>query len=82
MWPAGQPVRLPAWMTETGPLPIMDRPRIPAGSPEGGRFARYAELPTPPAPRPVIRQLPEFAGQVALGVVAVCCAECVYGVQA
>jgi hypothetical protein len=70
-------VRLPAWMTETGPLPILDRPEQPRDV--AGRFASYAELPPPPPPRPVVRAL---LPDVPSSVVAVCCPECVYGVQA
>jgi len=74
-------VVLPAWMTETGPLPILERPqqpRVPAGSPGGGRFASYAELPPPPPRKAVVRRaLPD----VPIDVVWTCCPNCVPGDQ-
>ena len=72
-------VRLPAWMTETGPLPIMDRPATELYVRDGSRFVRYAELPPPPPPRPVVRAL---LPDVPASVVSVCCPECVYGPRA
>jgi len=79
LWPAGQPVRLPTWMTETGPLPIVERPAAELYVRDGSRFVRYAELPAPPAPRHTVRRLDQ---DVPESVVSVCCPECVYGVQA
>lgn len=63
----------PAWMFETGPLPILDRPTQPRDS--GGRFASYAELPEPAA------RIYQLSPDVPTSVVAVCCPECVYGPQ-
>ena len=69
-WQAGAPVRLPSWMTETGPLPILERLEQPRDA--GGRFATYAELPVP-------SRTWRLAPSVPTSVVAVCCPECVYG---
>lgn len=41
---------LPRWMTDTGPLPIFERPQQPRDA-----AGRFAELPPPPAP-PVRRE--------------------------
>lgn len=73
------------------------QPRVPAGRPDGGRFApawlyetgplpfldrpSEAELPPPP-PRTWTRPAREFGSDVPVSVVAVCCPDCVYGDQA
>lgn len=70
----------PAWMTDTGPLPILDRP-AKLYVRDGSRFVEYAELPAPAAPAGRVRQALECP-EVPTSVVAVCCPECVYGAQA
>ena len=69
---------LPSWMTETGPLPILERPAMQQPRDAAGRFASYAELPEP-RPRFTVRR---FHPDVSTSVVASCCPECVYGDQA